>query len=125
MPNLNNIIKSPEFDALMKFIKKYILLLVIVKFINIAFNMNFPIIIHYTGITNGYYINISYLLLEYIFNSIYIYFIYKDMKKEGLFNNLILILTFFIGFFGVVMFLISLSYKYLINLKSNHNERTY
>lgn len=125
MPNLNNIIKSPEFDALMKFIKKYILLLVIVKFINIAFNMNFPIIIHYTGITNGYYINISYLLLEYIFNSIYIYFIYKDMKKEGLFNNLILILTFFIGFFGVVMFLISLSYKYLINLKSNNNERTY
>src|SRR5690554_1753567 len=109
----------------MQFIKKYILLLVIVKFIHIAFNMNFPIIIHYIGIENRYSINISYLLLEYIFNSIYIYFICKDMKKEGLFNNLILILTFFIGFFGVVMFLISLSYKYLINLKSNHNERTY
>lgn len=53
-------------------------------------------------------------VIDYIFNIIIIFFLFKDMKREKVINIPILILTFFFNVLGIVFFLLTISYNKLI-----------
>jgi len=52
--------------------------------------------------------------IEYLFNSIIIVLLYKDMKREKVVNIPILILTFFFNVLGIIFFFLTISYNKLI-----------
>ncbi len=59
---------------------------------------------------------------EYLINIIFIILLSKDMKKEQVKSNLILIMTFFSSFIGILLFLLSVAHNKYNQPKIGMNE---
>ena len=59
---------------------------------------------------------------EYLINIGFIFLLSKDMRKEQMKSNLILIMTFFSSFMGVLLFLLSVASNKLNQPKMELNE---
>jgi hypothetical protein len=106
-------------------IKKYSILLVVGKILSYILAGIILIIFPYlmtSELPNGGTSTLSrnYLSssIEYLINIAFIFFLLKDMEKENSKSKIILIMTFFSAFIGVLFFLLSIK-NYRINLNKD------
>jgi uncharacterized membrane protein len=62
-------------------------------------------------------------LIEYLINIVFIILIYSDLKKQNLESIPTLIITFFSGFIGILVFLLISAQNHLNFIKTENNER--
>ncbi|MCL7765488.1 hypothetical protein MPF19_18880 [Polaribacter sp. Z014] len=72
-----------------------------------------------TSTLSGSYLSSGF---EYIINLVFIIFLAKDFKKEKMNSPLILIMTFFSAFIGIILFLLSVASNKINQTKIELNE---
>lgn len=122
-PNINKTLNNISLDKkLIAIIKKYIILVILFVIIELILVSSFPIFISLIEISDKKIYSLGYEIINLAINSIYILIIYRDMKKEELKSDLILLITFFNHINGVILFLILLTYRYFKTNKARQHE---
>ncbi len=122
-PNINKTLNNISLDKkLIAIIKKYIILAILFVIIELILVSSFPIFISLIEISDKKIYSLGYEIINLAINSIFILIIYKDMKKEELKSDFILLITFFNHINGVILFLILLTYKYFKTNKARQHE---
>ena len=62
-------------------------------------------------------------LIEYLINIVFIILINSDLKNQNLKSTPTLIITFFSGFIGILIFLMISAQNHFYFIKTDHNER--
>jgi len=120
-PNINKTLNNISLDKrLIAIIKKYIILAILFVIIELILVSSFPIFISLIEISDKKIYSLGYEIINLAINSIFILIIYRDMKKEELKSDLILLITFFNHINGVILFLILLTYK---TIKTNNTKQ--